>query len=172
MRIRHAGKLAVGATIALAIPLMAAQSASAHAPSSSGRVYDTYNLCTISSATFTHDHNTGDNTASARTIGRVAGCTTIDVFPPGWLAVRLDMQKWTGSAWLTCQSTSWQFNNTWTDELRMSQPLQSGVPDCAGTVNNGKGYFRTLAVSFIWDGSAWRGGSMASPYHAFPAYPR
>jgi len=177
MRLRQASKLAAAAVAAVALAVMAAPSASAHAPSVSLRVYDTYGLCTIGTATFQHVHGNGPNTAKAITTARVAGCTTIDMFAPGWLAVRYDVQKWKGSAtgWVTCQTSNWVFNTTWADKVEVpsSQPNipsdSSGIPDCDGTANDGPGYFRTLGVHYVWDGSAWRGGAVASPHHQLPA---
>ncbi|MGH8970315.1 MAG: hypothetical protein ACRDV1_10245 [Actinomycetes bacterium] len=168
MKARRVGMLALSALIGLTLAVIAAQPASAHTPTASARVYDTYGLCTISWSQIAHDHATGQTTASAHTYARVANCTTIDMFAPGHLAVRLDLQKWTRAGWVNCQSTDWVYNSTWNDEIRTSRLYGANRPDCDGTANDGPGYFRTQGVSYVWDGSAWRGGATQSGYHYLP----
>ncbi|MGH8893278.1 MAG: hypothetical protein ACRDWY_08245, partial [Actinomycetes bacterium] len=138
---------------------LAPHPASAHAPSASGIVYNTTasgGVCTISAATIGYNHIAENSFATARTTARAGGgsCTTIRLFPPGHLAVRLDVQKWKSPNWVTCRSTTYVYNTTLTDTVSTSGTFGPRYPNCDGTVNDGPGYFRTKAVSFAWDGSA------------------
>jgi hypothetical protein len=161
-----------GLTAMLGI-VLAAQPASAHAPSGSGIIYNTTEsggVCTIGSATIGYDHVAENSFAVARTTARAGGgpCNVIRLFPPGHLAVRINVQKWKSSAWVNCTSTSWVYNTTLTDTVATSRSFGPRYPNCDGTVNDGPGYYRAQTVSYAWDGSAWRGGGLASPYHQMP----
>jgi len=151
---------AVSSALALLGAALAAQPAAAHAPSASRIVYDGGTLCVIGKAQITVDHATGAMAPSASTNARVAGgasCDTIDVFAPSWIAVRYDLERWNGAAWIVCRTTSWSHNSAWTWEVTASE--SPAGPPC------GKGYYRTVGHALVWDGSAWRGGTVESPYH-------
>jgi hypothetical protein len=117
-------------------------------------------VCVISKAELSANHTTGGMTPAAWTTGRRSGgssCNVIDVFQPGHVAVRTDLQYWNGSSWLTCQSGGWVTNPEWGWEATVSTP--NSTSPC------GRAYYRTVASSFVWDGNQWQGGSIASPYH-------
>jgi hypothetical protein len=145
----------------LLLALLVTQPASAHAPSTTKMVYLGGSLCVINKSQLTANHTTGELSAFASTNVRVytgGNCDTIDVFPPGHIAVRYDLQKWNGSAWDTCRSTGWVLNSgAWNWEVTVSN--SHGPSPC------GRGYYRTKGTSLVWDGSAWQGGSAESPPH-------
>ena len=120
----------------------------------------------IGKAQIAVNHATNEVTASAWTDAHVyaggATCDTIDVFPPWYLAVRYDLQRWNGSSWANCRSTGWVQNSTaYAYEVTTSNSWGT-TPPC------GAGYYRTQANSLVWDGTTWRGGTTASPYHPLP----
>jgi hypothetical protein len=149
------------ALAALASVALVPQPASAHTVSSSGVVYaDGGSLCVINDTRLTVDHATGELTPFAYTSFRVYGrfgCDTIDVKPPGHIAVRYDLQIWNGTAWQNCRSTGWVTNSVWDDHLSLSN--SQGAAPC------GRGWYRTQSTSLVWDGSAWQGGTRQTPQH-------
>ncbi|MGH8970552.1 MAG: hypothetical protein ACRDV1_11455 [Actinomycetes bacterium] len=174
MNIRPTRRLAItGGLVAILGVAVAVQPAAAHAPSASGIIYNTTasgGVCTIGASTIGYDHTAENSFATARTTARAGGggCNVIRLFPPGHLAVRLDVQKWKSPNWVTCVSTTYVYNTTLTDTVSMNRYFGPRYPNCTGTINDGPGYFRTKTVSYAWDGSAWRGGAKYSPYHLMP----
>jgi hypothetical protein len=161
MKSRRVLGTVIAGVAALASAGLIAQPASAHAPSTTKMVYTGGSLCVINTSRLTANHTTGELTAFASTSFRVYSggtCETIDVKPPGHIAVRYDLQRWNGSAWETCRSTGWMYNSgAWNYEVSVSN--SHGASPC------GRGYYKTRGTSLVWDGSAWQGGSAESPYH-------
>jgi hypothetical protein len=161
MKSRRVLWAATAGLAALMSAVLVAQPASAHAPSTTKMVYMGGSLCVINKSQITANHTTGELSASASTSFRVysgGNCSTIDVLPPGHIAVRYDLQKWNGSAWESCRSTGWVLNSgAWNYEVTVSTP--HGPAPC------GRGHYRTQGSSLVWNGSAWVGGSAESPSH-------
>jgi hypothetical protein len=94
------------------------------------------------------------------------GCSKGLDKPNGSAAVRLDVYKWTGSTWVVCRGTNWKYGATGTNQWGPWGP--SEVFDYGGSSACGAGYYGTMAYSYVWDGSAWRGGSVWSGYEYVP----
>ena len=161
MKSRQVLRAATAGLAALRCAGLLAQPASAHAPSTTKMVYTGGSVCVIATSQITANHTTGELSASASTSFRVYSgrdCATIDVLPPGHIAVRYHLQKWNGSAWASCRSTGWVLNSgAWNYELMVSNP--HGPAPC------GRGHYRTQGSSLVWNGSTWVGGSVESPSH-------
>jgi hypothetical protein len=148
----------------LLLAALIAQPAAAHMVESRSQVVHAGNgahtVCVISKAQLTADHTTGGMTPGAFTTGRRSGgssCDVIDVFQPGHVAVRTDLQSWTGSSWVTCQAGGWVTNPDWGWEAMVSTP--NATSPC------GRTHYRTVATSMVFDGTSWQGGSIESPSH-------
>ena len=76
--------------------------------------------------------------------------------PAGEVRVRTILQRWSSSTWTTCRDTGYQYNtsNTWTFIGGVSM---GAAPDC------GVGTYRTWGFGHVYQGAAWRGGSLYSP---------
>jgi hypothetical protein len=110
------------------------------------------------------------NLAYATTYARSEGCGATLTKPDGHAAVRLDVYKWNGSSWFVCRSTDWEFGAT--GILRSGDIVTDFGPsvvfDYGGASACGPGYYGTLAHAYVWDGAAWRGGSVWSGYEYVP----
>jgi hypothetical protein len=180
-------RLALTGLAALMSVVFMVQPAIAHAPYAEGVVYSGGTLCTISRAQIAFDHTTKALTASAKTEGRLrssatSGCDTIDVWAPGWLAVSFTVYKWslTNARWEKCTTSKnpnnpndpWVYNTSWTWQLVAETNFGTNYP-CWNPSENATAqrptYYYTVSSSWIWDGTAWRGGSKTSGYHPVPA---
>jgi hypothetical protein len=166
MRPRTIIHLALTGLAALLFVALAAAPASAHSVSSSGVVYNGY-PCTLGGATLAYDHTTKTSTVTARAEARVTGgsaCDTIDVFAPGHLAVRYDLlyQRTGSTTWQVCRSSGWVYNTTYTWEVSVSATF-GGPQPCE------PGSYGTQTTAYVWDGSAWHGGTRWSGTHPMPA---
>jgi hypothetical protein len=97
------------------------------------------------------------------------GCTTSSGVlekPNGHVAVRLDLYWWTGSEWKVCRKTDWKYGGS-------GYGRTGDITYAYGTEQHyyygesapcGPAYYGTMAYSYVWDGSAWRGGSNWSGY--------
>jgi hypothetical protein len=104
------------------------------------------------------------NLAYSGTYARDQGCG--NGLNGQWAATRLDVWKWTGSAWAICNGTNWKFDYTGSDQFG---PLGPGwVFSYGGSASCGSGYYGTFASAYVWDGSAWRGGMVWSGYEFVP----
>ena len=161
MKARRVVWAATTGLAALVSAVLVAQPASAHAPFTTQVVYAGGTVCVIARSQIHANHGDGNLAASASTTFRVhsgGDCSTIDVLPPGNIAVKHDFQKWNGSAWTFCRGTGWVYNSgAWNYEVWASNFY--GAAPC------GRGHYRTLTSSLVWDGSVWRGGSLGSPSH-------
>ena len=105
-----------------------------------------------------------DKSAWALTYARNPGsCSGTLYRPQGWLAARFDVFKWTGSQWALCRSLGWKFGgggDTNSGDITLEQAAAQmefySSPPC------GAGYYGTQGSHFVWDGSAWQGGSLWS----------
>lgn len=172
----HARRLALTAGLAATLGVaVAAQPASAHAPSATGVIYNnTANagICVRSTAVTSYDHTAENSSFTATTLAGIGGdtCNVVTLFPPGQVAVRLYVQKWNASTstWVTCRSTPYVYNTSTDYRVSTTLNLSPRWPNCDGTANDGPGYFRTRALSYAWDGDAWRGGGFNAPWHKMP----
>jgi hypothetical protein len=90
------------------------------------------------------------------------GCGAGLNLPYGWAATRLDVYKWTGTQWAICRGSSWAYGSTGTDQWGLTGPQQ--ILDYGRPTTCGRGYYGTLAYAYVWNGSAWRSGSVWSGY--------
>jgi hypothetical protein len=143
---------------------MTARSASAWTWSPFVTVYNGPGLCVQSQAGIDHRMPGvfSGNLAYAYTHALSEGCGVGLNKPDGSAAVRLEVYKWTGSSWAICQGTDWKYGATGTTQFGPWGP-EEGF-DYGGVASCGPGYYGTLAYSYIWDGSGWRGGSAWSGY--------
>jgi hypothetical protein len=81
-------------------------------------------------------------------------------------AVRLEVYHWTGSAWAICRSTDWQYGTTGVNQWGPTGPEQ--VLNYGGSASCGSGLYGTVGYAFVWDGAAWRGGSVWSGAEQVP----
>jgi hypothetical protein len=141
-----------------------AQSASAWTWSPFVTVYNGPGLCVQSQAGIDHSISGlfSGNLAYAYTHALSEGCGVGLNKPDGFAAVRLDVYKWTGSSWTICRGTDWRYSATGTGSFGPWGPGE--VFDYGGASSCGPGYYGTLAYSYVWDGSGWRGGSAWSGY--------
>lgn len=103
------------------------------------------------------------NLAYSATFALLGDCGTVLTLPDGSAASRLDVHKWTGSEWVVCRSTDWIYGRTFRDEF--GNPMGPGwVYNYGGASSCGAGYYSTTAYAYVWDGAAWRGGSVWSGY--------
>jgi hypothetical protein len=115
-----------------------------------------------------------DHSAGAVTYARNPGsCSGTLYRPMGWLATRLDVFKWTGTEWALCRSLDWSFGgggdrwvgDIWYEQAATQWEVYSGPP-C------GAGFYGTVGVHRVWDGSAWQGGSTWSGNTSAGSAPR
>jgi hypothetical protein len=106
------------------------------------------------------------NLAYDETYALTEGCGAGLDRPDGWAAARLDVYKWTGSTWALCRGTNWKYGATVArliqGDLDLGPQGPAQVLDYGGSSSCGSGYYGTLAFAYVWDGSAWRGGSVWS----------
>lgn len=107
-----------------------------------------------------------DRSAWAFAYARTPGSCSATLYrPPGWLAVRFDVFKWTGSQWALCRSTDWQFGgggDTRGGDIVYEQ--SAGASQFFSSPPCGSGYYGTSARHLVWDGAAWQGGNTWSGY--------
>jgi hypothetical protein len=76
--------------------------------------------------------------------------------PAGELRARAVVQRYSSGAWTTCRDSGYQVNSVATD--RWIGGVGMGTyADC------GQGQYRTLGFGSMYQGGAWRGGSLLSP---------
>lgn len=157
-------KLVLHSICATLCTAVTTQPASAWTWSPRVTVYNGPGLCVQGEAGIDHRQPGvfSGNIAYANTYAFSEGCGVGLTKPNGTAAVRLDVYKWTGSSWAICLGTDWKYGATGTDQFGPWGP-QEGF-SYGGASSCGPGYYGTLAYSYIWDGSAWRGGSIWSGY--------
>jgi hypothetical protein len=158
-------KVATCGLATLLFVILAAAPAAAHAPTVTTN-FSSASVCTIGTSQIAFDHTSKQASAMAKAEARVTGaysCDTIDVFAPGYLAVRLELWRWTGSSWAVCTAggTGWTYNSNWGYTVSVSRSYGTAYP-C------GSGYYGTMAYTYVWNGSSWNGGSIWSGYHQIP----
>ena len=75
--------------------------------------------------------------------------------PAGELRVRTVLQRY-GSSWTTCRDTGYAYSNTTASTLVGGIDM-GAAPDC------GAGIYRTWGTGQLFQGGAWRGGSLVTP---------
>lgn len=76
--------------------------------------------------------------------------------PPGELRVRSVIQRYSSGAWTTCRDTGYQVNTSTAGAWTVGTGMGS-YADC------GSGSYRTFGFGSMYQGGAWRGGSLVSP---------
>lgn len=102
-----------------------------------------------------------DRSAQASTYARNPGsCSGTLHRQNGWLAAKLELFKWTGSAWAVCRSPNWSFGgggDTNRGDITYEQAAEQrdsySSPPC------GAGFYGTVGNHFVWDGSRWQGST-------------
>jgi hypothetical protein len=111
---------------------------------------DVYNLAVIAGRSF----------GSAKMVYSRAGDGVTPLLrPAGWISTRTQQYFWNGTSWVVCRDTSWYYSVYETHSWVLG--LKSASPTC------GAGWYLTYGGGFVWDGSAWRGGWLNSPYTYF-----
>ena len=168
MNFRRDLKLTMYRISAFLFAITAAHSALAWTWANRVQVYNGPGLCVQSDAGI--DHRRPDalsgNLAYDGTYALSQGCGAGLNLPDGWAATRLDVYKWTGSAWAICRGSNWQYGATGVNQWGPWGPAQ--VFDYGGSASCGPGYYGTMAYAYAWDGSAWRGGGLWSGYEFAP----
>lgn len=145
------------------------QSAAAWTWATRVTLYDAAGLCVQGDAGIDHfnpDVYFSGNLAYDGVYALGAGCVTGLNLPNGWAAVRLDVFRWNGSAWAVCRSTGWKYGATGSSQWGPWGPGEAY--NYGGSAACGAGYYGTQSTALIWDGSAWRGGSLWSGYEYVP----
>jgi hypothetical protein len=125
-------------------------------------VYNGTGLCVQGEAGIDHvkPGTFSGNLAYSGTYARAQGCGAGLNLPDGWAATRLDVFKWTGSAWAFCRGTNWKFGATGVNQWGPWGPEE--VFNYGGVGSCGRGWYGTTASVYVWDGGAWRGGGVWS----------
>ena len=162
MKPRRVAWAATAGLTALMSGVLVAQPASAHSPGTT-RILAGGTLCVDGWAQIIANHTTGElagaaqTSATVRSVDCAASGRRRSVSGAGNLAVRYSLQRWNGSNWYTCRSTPFVYNDGRYLNVIASNP--HGPAPC------GRGHYRTLGQSLAWNGSAWEGGTVASPSH-------
>lgn len=77
--------------------------------------------------------------------------------PPGELRIRTVIQSYANGIWATCRDSGYQYNNALTASLVGGIDM-GATPDC------GPRYYRTWGFGQVYQGGAWRGSALYSPY--------
>lgn len=134
-------------------------------------VYKGPGLCVRGSAGIDHRQSGvfSGNLAYASTRALDGKCRSSLTKPSDSAAVRLDVYKWNGSAWTLCRRTDWRYGPTGVSGGDTGSPYgPDQILDYGGSSACGPGYYGTMAHAYVWDGSAWRGGSIWSGYENVP----
>lgn len=155
-------KLALYGIFALLIAAATPQSASASTRATGVTLYNGPGLCVRGDAGIdqTRPNSLNRNHAYATTYALSQGCGAGLNKPDGWAAVKLEVFKWTGSSWAFCRGTNWKHGATGTNQWGLLGPSQ--LLDYGGSSSCGPGFYGTMGHSYVWDGSAWRGGKLWS----------
>jgi hypothetical protein len=87
-------------------------------------------------------------------------CLTARNTPAGYLAVKRQIWRWTGSTWKLCAGSGWIYNASSTSYMQSYHQWIGGMPCGAGTYNN-------LGYGQAFYNGIWRGGSRWSGNHKF-----
>jgi hypothetical protein len=162
MKSRRVLWAATAGLAALMSAVLVAQPASAHSPSTL-KALSGASLCVDAYAQIIANHTTGElgGHSSTSAVFRNVDCApwrrTRSVSGAGNIRVRYSLQRWDGSNWYTCRSTPFVLNTA--GYLNVIASNSHGAAPC------GRGHYRTLGQSLAWNGSAWEGGTIASPSH-------
>src|ERR1700682_3921287 len=162
MKFQRALKLISYAVSALVFLAITAPTASAWTWVYKFQVYDGPCLCVKGDAGIDHRQPGvfSGNLAYNETYAFSQGCGSGLVLPSGWAAARLDVYKWTGSAWALCRGTNWQYGPTGISGGDVGGPYgPSQVFDYGGSPSCGAGYYGTFSFSYSGGGSGGGGGS-------------
>ena len=162
-------KATLAAVIAFLFALTLNQPAYAWTWNTRATVYNGAALCVQGTAGIDHRRPGvfSGNLAYADTYALRAGCGT--GLTTTQAAVRLDVFHWNGTAWTVCRKTDWTVGPTGISGGDTGGPYgPSQVFDYGGSASCGAGWYGTMARSFVWDGTAWRGGAVWSGQEYVP----
>ena len=127
-----------------------------------GVLYTSPNLCVQADSGIDHQRpdTLSGNIAYANCYALSGGCGAGLNLPYGWAAVRLDVYKWNGTDWAVCRGTNWKLGATGTNQWGPWGP--GDLLTYGGSSSCGPGWYGTMAIAYVWDGSAWRGGGLWS----------
>ncbi|MEU3528110.1 hypothetical protein AB0E62_30295 [Streptomyces sp. NPDC038707] len=150
--------------VALLTAVVWTHPANAYTWARSVTVYNGSGLCVHGDAGIDHKQPGvfSGNLAYSHTYALTQGCGT---GLSGWAATRATVYRWNGSAWAVCRASDWKYGAT--SQAGGEFPGPRGpelVYDWGGWQACGQGYYGTSASAYVWDGSAWRGGSVWSGY--------
>ncbi len=151
--------LAAGASAVLA------PAAEAHVVADNGWSYVSSNNCTNNRAEVSHGNLNGVYfKADTRSDYAVYGVDCVgDWFrSAGQIRVAFGTHKWNGSAWAYCNGSGWRYNSGTTDKAVVAQDNSKGP--C------GTGYYRTIAMGHVLNGSTWYGGQWVTTGHYATGY--
>jgi hypothetical protein len=87
-------------------------------------------------------------------------CLTAKSMPAGYLALKRQIWRWTGSAWKLCAGSGWIYNSTSKSYMHSVRQWPGGMP-C------GRGWYNNRAYGQAFYQGIWRGGSRWSGNHYF-----
>ena len=160
-KLRRTLLLLVACVAASVVVMTAAAPAQAWTWNQNVTVYNASGLCVQGQAGIDHVTPGGfsGNLAYAGTYAHSGGCGA--GLANQYAAVRLDVYRWNGSAWVVCRSTAWTYGYTGVNQWGPTGPEQ--VYNYGGPASCGAGWYGTLAASYVLDsGGTWRGGTVWS----------
>ncbi|GAA2272881.1 hypothetical protein GCM10009853_028360 [Glycomyces scopariae] len=165
---RSARTLTAVAAGAMAFVLLGASPASAHYVYQEGEVYRSNDLCTNVRAEISHGDGGGYARVDAKSYTVLATpwgaypCAKTHDRPGGYIAAKIEVYAWNGSAWYLCAYTDWAYNSGSTNQW-IIEAWMSGLPYC------GTGWYGTMGTGYVWNNN-WFGGSVWSGHHWLPDY--
>lgn len=158
-------KAALCALVALMMAAVWAQPANAWTWATRVTVYNGAGLCVQGTAGIDHSRpgTFSGNLAYADTYALTQGCGTGQARPDGWAAARATVYRWNGTDWAVCRTSPWKYGATGQAGGEFPGPWgPEQVYNWGGWQSCGPGYYGTVASAYVWDGSAWRGGTVWS----------
>jgi hypothetical protein len=134
----------------------------AHVVSSTGYVYYTVlGNCTVDIADLGHGAYWGVTVWSLK-YGNGQACGVNRTVAAGWMSSQRQWLRWNGSTYISC--TSWFVYYSTSSGYLFTRTGDGVDPPCGYSGN-----YKNNTSAWVWDGSAWRGGALASPAHYQPS---
>ncbi|MCC3765922.1 hypothetical protein K3N28_22950 [Glycomyces sp. TRM65418] len=160
--------LVVAAAGAMTFVLLGASPAAAHYVYEEGHVHRTVELCVHERSEISHGDGGGYSRVdvSSTTVlapGGTFPCAYAYERPVNYIASRIEVMAWNGSAWYLCAETSWVYNSQSTWQL-IIEARMAGLPYC------GTGWYGTMGHGYVLSNNTWYGGALWSGSHWLPDY--